>query len=352
VNRIPPQRDASLLRRMDDTRSIQRHHLSGVIILSGKPTIVEHLRQQVLGKSEPYRRASRIVAGSRELKSFVDTNLVLADGPRHGQLRSIASSMWNEHADQMIDAISSRVVGLLRDLECGGSTDLGGTFGRQVAAAVLEEILDLDPGTRLVNSLIELAPRLNALAAAGLTTSRPPDLETLAADCAIIHADLRRAVDGPGSGRLYGLMPGLRTARGVSRDEAASIAVFTATAAVETLRSFVVSCVVAAGSSRDAGQILREAPPVPLTFYSAEDGLELDGEVVSRNDLILINNQSLSFGVGRHACIGARIAMCCGTTIIDDMNSNRLEWELESPPEWDDDKFVRTMQVKGRIVRR
>ncbi|WTW98853.1 cytochrome P450 [Streptomycetaceae bacterium NBC_01309] len=298
------------------------------------------------------------------------------DGDEHTELRTVLAKPFlprNEAALQL--AVHRQTTRLIEELAHKSNTrrdvDFVGDFSALCPAAVFADLLGVDAARAPW-----LIPRLDAITAVydlsvdAATLTRADE----AAQELIQFAET--VLSEPGPGPLAEMLVGLKTAK-CNHDTAIASLIVLLAAGIETTRNMLSNAVHHLATSTATANLLRErpglvpgfiseilrtAPPVHITSRWTQRPTDLGDASVGAGNLVLVtlaaanrdparfdepdtfrldrNDEGLTFGSGRHYCLGASLARMLGCVAVAALLERFATMEVAGDPTRHDELVV------------
>jgi cytochrome P450 len=301
-------------------------------------------------------------------------SLILADPPRHGQIRSV---LMKAMRPSLVRSLKPRIAEIADDfisrVEPGAETDFVTTVG-QIPAALMTEMIGVPPDMR--EEFIEMASaQMQAITIDPDRTQAETDringlISKFHAYCDDLLAE-RRASGATGDDLASLIARSEYDGEPIPHGMAISY-ISTFVNAGETTRALISFVALALAERPDQRRLLVERPELvanaiaetlrysPLNFSgcrTATQDVEIGGQVIKKDDYVIMAYASAnrdedvwdrpdefdvtrpfdrdhqSFGHGEHSCPGALLAKIDSTTIFERLLARFPDWELSAPPQ-------------------
>jgi cytochrome P450 len=339
VTAVSNHRDVAILQRLS-----RRHPISkfpgreGLVV--GDPLLSRSLLvESRVDKSVPALHATQKLCDYPALQKFAHTNLLLMDGSKHLERRALLQRCCDLSTPGQIGAITEFTAQHVNIVLDGRHVDVEGDIAGPLAEYVLTRVLDVPLGSPSLAALLRIAPRMNQLA---FSFDGAAEIERL-------YGEFETLLQvSPTQTKSEVGFIGRVAAHGVSMEEVIGLAAFLAAAAVETIQSLVASLVLFGRAHDRTIDVLRRYSPVPFVFYGPSPG-RWDDTLAAAEKILALSLGDGVFGYGAHSCLGARISLAVGDSILAATRKSSRAFAQASPHEWTAHGLVRTVSARGHF---
>jgi cytochrome P450 len=295
--------------------------------------------------------------------------------------RCVGRALHRRRLDALIEASREEARRLAATIVDQGHSNLLKDYALPLSVALIGEMMDLDAPTRAeLRSLVEVL--------VGLFGGAGPPIDSAAVVLTVRRLEglLEQLTEGPqhNADTIFGIVQSLVKERELTDDQLTGIAHDLVTGGYVPLTNLIGNTIACLLVHPDAlakvrrfpemvGRAVAEAgrlePPNQITSRVATETLEFAGARIEQGELVFFllasgnrdpalcerpdtfdldrnPNHPLTFGVGPHTCIGARLGSYLAECAVEELLSAAPHLELASPLSWS----ARTLRVRELVA--